>query len=554
MAYDPGQYLTYAEMTAQLEIWTAAYPDLCHVAEIGRSAQGRAVWGITLTNQATGLDREKPGYLIDANVHAGELTAGAAALYAIDWLLTQYGSDPVATAVLDTRAVYVIPRIAVDGVEFYLTTPHQLRSSPQLYPPSEAVPGLYPEDVNGDGHILQMRMVDPDGDWTADSQDPRILVRRKPEDRDGGPYYRVFTEGLIRGWDGKGIPPVRRPWGLDFNRNYPAFWNPEGRQPGAGPYPLSEPETRAVADFLVGHPNIGGYVSFHTTGCILLRPPSNGSDEKLNREDLESFKRIGEVCTRLTGYVCKSTYEAFSYPGQEALVKGADDWAYEHFGVHAYTCELWSVDVRAGARSYAKVGVKGLISLSDEEILEDERKRMAWNDFALGGRGFIPWTPFEHPQVGPVEIGGWDMKRCLTNPPEGPLLVEEISKAASFTFQHALALPQLAVTLSSEPLGGRLFKVSARVRNLGGLATRVTQAAVAMKTARPIEVGLVLGGGVRLVSGRATEEIGHLDGWLNVRGVSEAWVDWVVEGAPGSDVSVSAFTPRAGRAAADLTL
>jgi len=556
--YDPGRYLRYEEMTAQLVSWAEAYPDLCRLEEIGRSEQGRSVWAMVLTNRATGADGDKPGYLIDANVHAGELTAGAAAMYAIDWLLTHYGSDPVARAVLDTRAFYAIPRVAVDGVEFFLTTPHLLRSSPKRYPAAEEAPGLYPEDVNGDGHILQMRMVHPDGDWKADPQDPRILLRRRPEDRDGGPYYRVFAEGLIRGWDGKGIPPIQRPWGLDFNRNYPGFWHPEGRQPGAGPYPLSEPETRAVASFLVSHPNIGGYVSLHTTGCVLLRPPSGGGDEKLDPADVESFKRMGEVCTRLTGYACKSTHEAFSYPGQQSLVKGADDWAYEHYGVHAFTCELWSVDVRAGARSYSKVGVKGLLALSDEEILEDERKLMAWNDRELGGQGFIPWKPHVHPQIGAVEIGGWDMKRCLTNAPEGPLLVEETSKVAAFFFQHALALPQLEVAVSAEEIGRGLLKVSARVRNAGGLCTAVTQAAVRLKTARPVEVRLLLGAqGVRLVSGQPTQQVEHLDGWLGATGrpgVSEAWVDWVVQAEPGAVLTVTACTPRAGRAVAELSV
>jgi murein tripeptide amidase MpaA len=552
--FDPGRYLRYQEMTAFLEACAHRYPDLCRLEEIGRSAEGRSIWAVTLTNRQTGADDAKPGYLIDANTHAGEVTGGAAALYTIHYLLTRYGADPVATEILDTRAVYVVPRLAVDGVELYLTTPYLLRSSPKLYPESEELPGLYPEDVNGDGRILQMRMVHPQGEWKVDDRDPRLMVRRRPEDR-AGTFYKVWTEGILRGWDGKAMPPVRRPFGLDFNRNYPAFWNPEAKQPGAGPYPLSEPETRALAQFLVSHPNIGVYLSYHTTGGVLLRPPSNGSDEKLDPTDLEVFKRIGELCTRLTGYPCKSTYQAFAYPGQEALVKGADDWAYEHYGVQAFTFELWDPDGRAGAKGYAQVGVKGLLNRSEEEWAEDQRKLLAWQDRELGGQGFVPWTPFLHPQLGPVEIGGWDVKRCLQNPPVGPLLAEEAARAAAFTFQHVLCTPRLTVELQAQRLGAGLFQLSARIRNVGGMATHVTAMAQKMKTAPPIEVRLE--GEVELLTGKRRQEVDHLEGWAVTGGKparDEVWVDWLVRGGPGTEVTVTAWTPRAGRAEVRVSL
>ncbi len=554
--FDPGRYLRYEEMTALLKACAEAFPDLCRLEEIGRSAEGRSVWAVTLTNTKTGPDHDKPGYLIEANTHAGEVTGGAAALYTIHGLLTNYGRDPVATEILDTRAFYVIPRVAVDGVERYLTTPHWLRSSPKRYPEPEELPGLYPEDIDGDGRILTMRVLHPDGEWKVDEKDPRLLVRRRPEDREGT-FYKLYTEGRIRDWDGRAIPQTRNPWGLDFNRNYPAFWNPEARQPGAGPYPLSEPETRAVATFLVTHPNIGAYVAYHTHGGVLLRPPSNGGDEKIDPADLETFRRIGEICTRKTGFPCKSTYQAFAYPGQEALVKGADDWSYEHYGVQAYTFELWDPDGRAGAKGYAQVGVKGLLEQSYEEFLEDERKRLAWNDRELGGQGFVDWRPFDHPQLGRVEIGGWDWKYSRHNPPEGPLLTGEIARAAAFTFAHALATPRLTVALQAEAVGQGLYKLAAQVRNTGGLATNVTQMAVKMKAAPPIEVRLSLPDGARLVAGRERQEVGHLEGWAVTGGRparDEAWVEWVVRAAPGTELSVTAHTPRAGKASASVRL
>lgn len=551
--FNPGRYLKYDEMTAFLQACAAAYPGLCTLEEIGRSAEGRSIWAVTLTNTATGPDTEKPGYLIDANTHAGEVTGGTTVLYAIHKLLTGYGSDANATELLDTRAFYVVPRIAVDGVEVYLTTPHQLRSSPKRYPNPVDPPGLYAEDINGDGEILMMRVEHPDGDYKVDEVDARLLVRRRPEDT-AGPFYKLYTEGMLKDWNGQGVPPEVRPWRMDFNRNYPAFWNPEGKQPGAGPYPLSEPETRALAQFVVGHPNIGAYVAFHTTGGVLLRPPSNGGDDKIDESDLEVFKRVGEICTRITGYPCKSTFQAFNYPGQEALVKGADDWAYEHYGVQAYTFELWNPDLRAGNKGYAQIGVKGLLELGPDDVVADERRLLAWNDRELEGKGFVNWQPFDHPQLGPVEIGGWRSKYPMQNPPEGPLLVEEATKAADFVIQHALTTPLLTVAATAAPLGAGLYKVTARVTNTGALPTNVTHQAVAMKAAKPVEVTL---DGAAVLSGSARQEVGHLEGWATTGGrpaKNEAFAEWVVRAEAGATLTVTAYTARAGKAVATLTL
>lgn len=551
LAFDPGRYLRYDELTAFLQAGAAEYPALCRLDEIGRSAEGRSVWAATLS---AGAPEGKPGYLVDANTHAGEVTGSVAALTVIHWLLTQYGVDPIATEILDTRTVYVVPRIAVDGAEMYLTTPHLLRSSPRSYPHAEELPGLYADDVDGDGRILLMRQVHPDGDWKADTVDPRALAKRRAEDRDGV-FYKLYSEGFLRGWTSPGPAPERNPRRMDFNRNYPAFWNPEGKQPGAGPYPLSEPETRALAEFVVGHPSIGAYIAFHTTGGILLRPPSYGPDDKMDKADLEVFKQIGELCTRITGCPCKSTFQAFNYPGQEALVKGADDWAYEHYGVQAYTFELWAPDRLCGGQGYAEIGVKGLLEWSDDQALEQERKLLAWNDRELEGKGFIDWHPFDHPQLGPVEIGGWDYKQAMQNPPEGRWLAETATTAAKFIFQHALTTPRLTVSAAAERLGEGLHKLTAAIRNTGGLPTNVTEMAVQMKTARPIEVRLE--GEAAILSGKARQEIGHLQGWAATGGRparDEARVDWIVRAPAGTTLRISAGTDRAGNAVTAITL
>ena len=108
-------------MTELLRGWVAAYPRLATLDEIGRSGEGRAIWVVTLTNRATGPDHEKPAYYIDANIHAAEVTTSSVALATIHHLLTGYDNDPEVRRLLDETALYVIPRIAVDGSELFLT-------------------------------------------------------------------------------------------------------------------------------------------------------------------------------------------------------------------------------------------------------------------------------------------------------------------------------------------------------------------------------------------------------------------------------------------------
>ncbi len=113
--------------------------------------------------------------------------------------------------------------------------------------------GLLTEDIDGDGRVLAMRIPDPNGAWKVCPEEPRLLVRREP-DETGGQYYRVLPEGQLRDFDGVEITIQPPKEGLDLNRNFPALWRQEHEQHGAGAYPASEPEVRALVHFIAEHP------------------------------------------------------------------------------------------------------------------------------------------------------------------------------------------------------------------------------------------------------------------------------------------------------------
>jgi murein tripeptide amidase MpaA len=200
-------YHDHEEMTEFLKDCEVNYTGLTKLESIGKFLQGRDLWMLIITNFENGDAGDKPGMWIDGNTHAGEVTGCEVSLYTIKHLLENYGSDPSITQLLDDRAFYVLPRVDPDGAELYLKSPYRRTGGARYYPMSEEEwreqRGLYPEDVNGDGEITLMRIRDPIGDWKISEKDPRIMVKRGPDEGEGI-FYRIYPEGLLMNYDGGG--------------------------------------------------------------------------------------------------------------------------------------------------------------------------------------------------------------------------------------------------------------------------------------------------------------------------------------------------------------
>lgn len=558
--FDPAEgvlsYYTYDVLTRLLHELVEAHPKLAQIESIGKSLEGRELWLVTLTNLETGPALEKPAYWIDGNTHAGEVTGSTVVLYTIWSYLTHYGQDEKLTRVLDRSAIYLLPRISVDGAEKYMTTPYDLRSSTRLYPYAEERDGLYPEDIDGNGLILTMRVKNPNGDWKRSEQDSRIMRKRGIDD-EGGDYYSVLTEGLIRNYDGFLLPVAPAREGMDINRNYPHAWEPEGTEHGSGPYPFSEPETRAEAEFWRTHPNISGVVTYHTNSGVLLRPYGTHPDEYMPTEDLDVFNLMGKRGTEITGYPAASVYHGFRYHPKTVMHGAMDDFVYDHHGWFAFTPELWDMPTTAG------VGPRDFISWIRWHAEEDDLKIMRWNDEEMNGEAFINWQPFEHPQLGPVEIGGWHYKLYDQNTPL-KYLPEMCEKHSQWTLSNAslspfLTLPHFAV----EAQGEQLYHILAIVENAGFLPTYTSQKALERQDVRPIEVELTVPEGTQIVSGERWQERGQLQGrsnkiWDWWGGVSPTdnrlKLEWVVRAPAGTKLDLVIRAQRAGTLRREIVL
>ena len=555
-------YYGYAELTNSLETMIAAHPNLASIESIGQSAEGRQIWCLTLTNSATGKASSKPAMYVDGNHHAGELVGSMVCLYTVDYLLSNYGSCPKVTRLLDTAAFYVIPRVTPDGAERFLTTPESLRSVPRYYPflEWEELDGLYPDDVDGDGQILLMRVKDPSGEWKASALDPRAMAIRRPDEQ-GGEYYRLLPEGLIRNYDGVQIKSAPAKHGIDLNRNYPNDWVVEGQQAGSGPYPLSENESTALARFVTAHANIAAGITHHTSGGALLLVPGSRDPRTMPAGDMEALKLLADIGSELTGFPAIGLFNGFHVEKGKFNRGAYDEWLYLHRGIISFTSELWNLAVRAGVKVWPRV------PKTHAEQEEDFVKMLRWTDQELQGTAFESWRPYNHPQLGPVEIGGWKVKWAIQNAPPR-FLAAECHKLTQWELAVAETLPHVELReLSVRPIAGAegMYQVSCGVHSTGYLPTTGSDYARELKLPLPFTVALETTAGDAEVIGKAKYDLEHLPGRCGAGGLfmgyapgprtaRETKVSWVVRATAGSVGRIVVSTPRAGTATLEVAI
>ena len=569
---DFQHYHTIEETLAFLQAWAKAYPDLVELYSVGKSFEGRDIWQLTITNKKTGKDTDKPAFFLEGGRHSGEITGIETVLYFVNNLLSNYGKDPAITRLVDTRTFYCKPNNNPDGNSLYQHTAQSNRSTVRPFDDdgdglTDEDPG---EDLDGDGFVRQMRKFvgAGKGNATKDPADPKGRLMKRVTQGEGD--YLTYAEGIDNDNDGRynedGIG------GLDLHRNYPENWRPmreeTGRgwaQGGAGEYPLSETETRAVFSFLMTHPNVSVAQTLDTSVPMLLRPPSTSkTEESMFPDDAALYVKYDKEGQKITGYPwAGDVYHVYANrtggmmggpgggpggPGgaapagpprdrDEPIFGHSPDFGYLYFGAIWYGDEIWN----GGRLPAADANKDGRV---------DDIELMQWCDQNRAGKGdFQDWTPFKHPQLGDVEIGGWNPKFWSQNPP--PDMLETWAKnEAMFNLYLAQQLPQVRITaLTATPAKGvpaadKVFDVQATVVNEGLMPTAL-EMAKRVKIVRPDVVNVTLAAGQELVRPASPKppqareiEIGSL------KAGETRTVSWQVKG--GGSLSVAVSSTRGG--------
>ena len=505
-----GRYLRHDDVTAQLRAWEAAFPSICDVRSIGASVEGREMLLLTI-----GRDRERarPTAWIDGNIHAQELCGSSVALAIAEDLLrlhldpegTVAGLPPHVARTLREVRFFVLPRMCPDGAESVLTTGRFVRSNPRDRRPERRVRWVT-GDVDGDGLAMLMRREDPAGEFVEATGARGMLVPRELEDV--GPFYKVFPEGTIEGFDGHTIPDgdFLGDNDTDLNRNFPYTWMPEPEQVGAGAYPTSEPETRAVVDFVTAHPEIFTWLNLHTFGGVYIRPLGTKPDKQMNQQDLALFRQIAAWGETHGGYPTVSGFEEFLYAPDKPLHGDLSDFAYHQRGAIGFVCELWDLFHQAGIQR-KKPFVDHYAHLTREELVAIATWDLAHNQ----GRAIRPWRAFAHPQLGAVEIGGIDTRVGLVNPPYEKL--GEICERQSAFFLRVAALAPRLTVRHHRTTAGDTTLVELTVTNEGYLPTYVLASAKPLPWNEPVRVEASARGATLLDPADSVREIGHLEGW-----------------------------------------
>lgn len=545
-----NHYLTNQQLSSILSDWVGIYPHLVTLTSIGESYEKRPIWLLTLTNKSTGPDSEKPAVWVDANIHATEIAGTTVSMRVAQTLLQGNGNDPRITRLLENSVFYIVPRVNPDGSELAMSSiPKYIRSGVRPYPWAEKDEGLHEQDIDRDGRILSMRVHDPNGDWKISDLDPRMMQKRSPTDI-GGEYFRVWPEGYLRDFDGYVVKFAQPFEGLDFNRNFPFEWRTEEVQSGAGPYPTSEPETRALVNFITSHPNINLAITYHTFSRVILRPYSTRPDEEMETEDLWVMKKISDIGSELTGYRSANTFHEFKYSPKEITTGAFDDWLFDHLGIFAYTIEVWDLPTEAGIKE------RQFIEWFRDHPHSEDLQILQWADQHAGPGSFVEWYQFEHPQLGKIELGGWNMMYTWRNPPEH-LLEAEVARNIPYILALGDLLPHLDVhTLEVTPMGNGSFHINLVVDNTGFLPTNTSEQGKKRKAVRPVRVEIDPPAGVEIVSGKRLVESGHLAGRSNKMAVHDffstsptdnrARTEWVLRTDRDAEVKIKISSERAG--------
>jgi murein tripeptide amidase MpaA len=484
-------------LAGQLKELARTHKKLARVESAAKTPGKRDVWRLEL-GSGTDDDRpRRPAMLVVAGIEGNDLAGSVSVVAWAESLAKAYESDQKIKSMLDSTTIYIWPRLNPDAVEHGFAKPRR-ETSVSNQPWDDDHDGLVdedgPEDLNGDGLITWMRVADADGEFIPDPVEPRLLMKADHTKGERG-AWRLLAEGRDndgdKEWNEDGLG------GVNFNRNFPYSFR--FFAPWAGRHQVSEVETRALADFVVSHPNIGIVFTFGAADNLVQTPKGEAPKRPpvaLHEDDVAWYRESGKAWREALGL--KKEMTGSTEPGTFS------DWMYFHRGRLSLAARPWSPAIqielaKAGAQSAAAKDGDGQAKEEKEKPKADSDKKekadekpgdkatetdkrneedrafLKWLD-ANAQDAFVPWKEFNHPDFPgqKVEIGGF-APFAKSNPPRR-LLEEFAARHGRFLTDLAGRLPRIAVRkIEAKHLGEAVYDVKVSVENSGYLPTSLAQ-------------------------------------------------------------------------------
>ncbi len=541
----PSRYHSSDELTKTLKQLSSRYSSILTMESLVRTSRGNDLWAVRIGKSGA---EDRKAILIVGGIEANVPVGSEHALRIIESLARSYGTVDSITALLERTTVYVIPRANPDGADAMFAAPlmeRETNDSPFDDDRDAAVDEDGTEDLNKDGIISWMRIKDARGEWIIHPDDARLMKKADPAKGEKG-VYRLYSEGIDNDKDEEwNEDPVG---GTDFNRNFTYNYQFFGRNSGI--HQISEEETRALANFVFDHQNIGLVLTFSSNDNVTIawknEPPKGegGVISSVAKEDEEYLSSFAKKFTEMT---------KLKDAPKPAKGEGAfNEWAYYHAGRWSLSVRPWWPGEVPKAKDTSAVKdstKKNPDSKKDDKDKSDDPsvKTLKWYDAAGRKDVAVAWTKFKHPDFpeNEVEIGGV-RPFVLQNPP-----AESLNAAAApfitFAVHAAAQLPELSiVNASAKKLDDNVYRVSADIVNNGYLPTNSTLG-VKSRWVRNVRVEIDGGKGVTVSSGKAKQILEPIKGSGGYRTVS-----WIVVGK--GSVTLKAGSPVSGNATVKVDL
>ncbi len=448
-------YSNAAEQANRLNTLAKAYPQLTTLKSLTKTNGGKDIWLLTI---GTGKTETKPAIAVIGGVEGNHLLGTEMAIGFAEQLLKGSGSDSI-RALLSRTTYYVFPNMSPDAMEQYFSKLRFDRTGNGMGTDDDR-DGKQDEDgwddLDANGKINFLRVESVTGDYKLHHDDARVLIKADISKGEKG-KYKLLTEGIDN--DKDGVLNEDGEGGIAFNKNL--TYNHKTFGAGAGEFPASEKETRALLDFLYDAFNVYAVVSFGSNNNLSTPIAYNpaAAAQRIVAGLLEPDAKVNGMVSELYNKVTGSK----DAPRTNAAGGDALSWGYFHFGRYSFSTPGWWVpkakpDTAKKEKAFT--------------VEDPAANYLRWATQQGITNTFTEWKTIQHPDFPgqKVEVGGID-PYVMNNPPY-KMADAVVKKNTEFLVKLASYQAEIdIVNLKTEKLANGLTRISLEVVNKGSLAT-----------------------------------------------------------------------------------